>query len=51
MTGGSAVIADGVVSPPARAELGDLRLTAKDVTWPLRGPVAIQVNAALPGGG
>ena len=51
VAGGSAVIVDGVVSPPARAELGDLRLTAKDVTWPARGPVPIQVNAALPGGG
>ena len=51
VTGGSAVIIDGVVSPPARAELGDLRLTAKDVTWPTRGPASIQLQAALPGGG
>ena len=51
VAGGSAVIVDGVVSPPARAELGDLRLTAKDVTWPARGPASIQLNAALPGGG
>ena len=51
VTGGAAVIIDGVVSPPARAELGDLRLTAKDVTWPPRGPASIQLQAALPGGG
>src|SRR6185369_7713365 len=50
-TGGAAVVVDGAVSPPARVELGDLRLTAKDVTWPARGPTAIQLQAALPGGG
>ena len=51
VTGGSAVVVDGAVSPPARVELGDLRLTAKDVTWPARGPTSIQLQAALPGGG
>jgi len=38
------------VSPPARAELGELRLTAKDVTWPARGATAIQLQAGLGGG-
>ena len=50
VTGGSAVVVDAAVSPPARAELGELRLTAKDVTWPARGPTAIQLQAALGGG-
>lgn len=51
VTGGAAVVIDGAVSPPARVELGDLGLTAKDVTWPARGPASIQLRAALPSGG
>ena len=50
-TGGSAAVADAVVNPPARADLSDVALTVKDVTWPARGPTSIQLRAGLPGGG
>lgn len=51
IAGGSAAITDASVTPAARFDLGDLRVTARDVTWPVRGPVPVQVSAAVPGGG
>ena len=42
---------DATVEPPARLRLAPIRLTARDLTWPNRRPVAVTLTAATPGGG
>jgi hypothetical protein len=51
LEGGTATIVDGAVSPPARFELAGVRLRARDFAWPARGPVPVDVQGPLPGGG
>ena len=42
---------DATVEPPARLRLAPIRLTARDLTWPNRRPVAVTLTAATPDGG
>ena len=42
---------DATVEPPARLRLAPIRLTARDLSWPSRGPATITLNAATPDGG
>jgi hypothetical protein len=48
---GTAVVSDAAVSPTARFEVSAMRLVARDVTWPSRGPTAVELRATMPGGG
>ena len=42
---------DATVEPPARLRLAPIRLTARDLSWPSRGPATITLTAATPDGG
>jgi hypothetical protein len=48
---GAATIVDGVTTPPARLEIAGARLAVRDLTWPSRGPVKLQLTSPTPGGG
>jgi hypothetical protein len=48
---GSATIVDGATAPPARLEIAGARLAVRDLTWPPRGPVRLEVGTPTPGGG
>jgi hypothetical protein len=48
---GAATIVDAVASPPARLEVTGARLRVRDLTWPARGPVTLELSAPTPGGG
>jgi hypothetical protein len=41
---------DATAVPPARSRFRDARERARDVTWPARGPVTIDLQVATPGG-
>jgi hypothetical protein len=42
---------DASVKPGARFQFAGVRATVRDVAWPLRGPVQVDVRTGLPGGG
>jgi hypothetical protein len=42
---------DATVEPPARLRLAPIRLTARDLTWPSRGPATVQASVAAPEAG
>jgi uncharacterized protein involved in outer membrane biogenesis len=42
---------DATVEPPARLRLAPIRLTARDLTWPSRGPATVQLSVATPEAG
>lgn len=42
---------DGMVEPAAVFRLAPIRLTARDLTWPSRRPVTLQLTAGTPEGG
>jgi len=42
---------DAAVNPSANIEVSDVRLAARDFTWPPRAPIPVEVRAATPGGG
>src|SRR5262249_13800978 len=42
---------DASVTPAARLQFSGLRATLRDVAWPLRGPVQVDIHTGLPGGG
>jgi uncharacterized protein involved in outer membrane biogenesis len=42
---------DATVEPPTRLRLAPIRLTARDLSWPSRGPATITLTAATPDGG
>jgi hypothetical protein len=44
-------VTDATVNPPARIELAGMRLVARDVTWPSRGPTPVELRVPMPGGG
>jgi uncharacterized protein involved in outer membrane biogenesis len=48
---GAASVLDEAVSPAARIEVAGVRLTARDFTWPARGPVPVRLDAPTPGAG
>jgi hypothetical protein len=48
---GALVISDAAVRPAARVELNDVRLEAKDFTWPARAPVPVTLRVPAPAGG
>ncbi|MGH7332601.1 MAG: DUF748 domain-containing protein [Candidatus Rokuibacteriota bacterium] len=47
LTGAPSVAEEGT-APPRRVDLRSLRATARDVTWPAKRPVAIELVAELP---
>ncbi len=42
---------DAIVSPPARLRVAPIRMTARDVTWPSRRPIQVQLSAGTPEAG
>jgi hypothetical protein len=46
---GSATIVDDAVEPAARFELRGSRLALRDLTWPARGPAAVELSTSMPG--
>ena len=42
---------DALVEPPARFRLAPIRLTARDLTWPSRGPATVQLTVSTPEAG
>ena len=48
---GAASALDEAVSPAARIEVAGVRLTARDFTWPARGPFPVRLDAPTPGAG
>jgi uncharacterized protein involved in outer membrane biogenesis len=42
---------DATVEPAAVFRLAPIRLTARALTWPSRGPATVQTTAGMPGGG
>jgi len=44
-------IVDDAVEPAARFELRGSRLELRNLTWPARGPAAVQLSAPMPGSG
>jgi hypothetical protein len=48
---GAPVLADHGTAPPRRLALGGLAVAARSVTWPPRGPVLVELDAALPEAG
>ena len=49
--GGGATLVDGAVNPAARLAFAGIRLVARDVAWPARGPTGLELEAPMPGGG
>jgi hypothetical protein len=51
----AATIVDAAVAapgaPPAKFDIADARATVRDLTWPARGPMTIDVVSPMPGGG
>jgi hypothetical protein len=44
-------IVDDAVEPAARFELRGSRLELRNLTWPARGPAAVQLSSSMPGSG
>jgi hypothetical protein len=42
---------DATVEPPARLRLAPIRLAARNLSWPSRGPATVTLTAATPDGG
>jgi hypothetical protein len=49
--GGTIALDDAAAQPPGRLTVAKLRARARNVEWPARRPVAIEVQAAAPGAG
>ncbi len=48
---GTVTLVDNMVTPAARVQLSGVTLGVRDVTWPVRNPMATELSAGLPGGG
>ncbi|HEX5816379.1 MAG TPA: DUF748 domain-containing protein [Methylomirabilota bacterium] len=49
--GGTLGLIDRTVAPAAQAQLVNVTLGLRDVTWPVRAPTQLELAAGLPGGG
>jgi hypothetical protein len=49
--GGTLGLVDRTVAPAAQAQLVNVALGLRDVTWPVRAPTPLELAAGLPGGG
>lgn len=49
--GGTLTVVDNTLAPVARAQLSNITLGLRDVTWPARGPTRVELAAGVPGGG
>ena len=47
----SATVVDAAVTPPAKLEIADARLTVRDLSWPPKGPMKADLASPMPGGG
>ncbi len=47
----AATIIDAVPTPAARFDVVGARLVVQDMSWPLRGPVKLELASPMPGGG
>jgi uncharacterized protein involved in outer membrane biogenesis len=48
---GGAMIVDAAVRPAARFDVAGVRLAVRELTWPARGPAAVQLRVPMPEGG
>ena len=49
--GGTLSVVDSTVAPAARWQLATIALGVRDVRWPARGAIQVELAAGLPGGG